>query len=275
MTAVSSRRMSFGESSKAAMATLIDKNDMKAAFNLCFLKHKVLDSEMLIQKIEDIKLKSLGQIRVYPNAETKARALKIKRQEEETVNVAQGSSRRQGLKRKAGEVEEQEAMNLAQAAKPQQGLFYGNYTPPKIPPVPSLQQFIQVCSEPFEKQLTRTDVKDDQSRLAMSKDNVEKHLIPLLNEDEDLVHGIVVKAYDLAGKEYKMTFKIWAHKVHVLTTGWKEFCKDHELVPIQDFVTLWMFRNLATDNLCFVIEVRKLNVSETIKRKRTRGKIDH
>ncbi|XP_024183460.1 putative B3 domain-containing protein At4g03170 [Rosa chinensis] len=266
-----SSSMSLGKSSRAPMTSLTDEKDIKAAFSLCFMKHVVLDSEKEIQKLEDTKRKSVGHIRVYPNPETKPRALQIEKQEEDNVNVAQGLSRtqqlQQGPKRKAVHTEEQEAMN---EAKPQQGLFYGDYTPPNLPPVPSLHKLIEICSEPFEKQLTCSDVRDDQSRLAMSKEDVQKHLMPLLNESEDLNEGIDVTTYDLAGKEYPMKFKTWVSKIHVLTGGWKAFCRDHQLVQTQHFVTVWMFRNIATGNLCFVIEVRRLPVFETIKRRRIR-----
>nr|XP_011466877.1 PREDICTED: putative B3 domain-containing protein At4g03170 [Fragaria vesca subsp. vesca] len=243
------------------MISLTDEQDIKAAFNLCFMKHKIIDSEEEIQKLEDTKLKSLGQTSKYPNAEAKPSAQEIRKKEEFTVNL------QLGLKRKAVQVE---AMYVAQAAKPHEGLFYGNYTPPNLPPVPSLHQFIGICSEPFEKQLTPSDVRDGQSRLAMSKEYVQKRLMPLLNENEDLNEGIDVMTYDLAGKEYPMKFRTWVSKIHVLTAGWKAFRKDHKLVENQHWVTVWMFRNIATGKLCFVIEVRKLPVFDAIKRRRTR-----
>jgi hypothetical protein len=243
------------------------------------MKHLTLDSEKEIQILEETKRKSLGRIRVFANVETNPRALQIEKQEEAIVNVAQGfpmkQQLQQGLKREEMDIEEQEVMKVAQglpAANPQQGLFYGNYAPPNLPPVPSLQQFIEICSEPFEKQLTSSDVKDGQSRLAMGKEDVQKRLMPLLNENEDLNDGIEVTTYDLAGKEYQMKFKTWVSKIHVLTGGWKAFCHDHDLVEYQHFVTVWMFRNIATGNLCFVIDVRRLPVFETIKRRRIRQK---
>ncbi|KAK9926814.1 hypothetical protein M0R45_024025 [Rubus argutus] len=189
------------------------------------------------QIFEDTNRKYLGRIR----AEAIRKALQIEEKEDESiVSVAQGLPRNQ-------QQQEGEAIYVAQglpAANPQvaHGLFYGNYSPPNLPPVPSLRQLIEICSEPFEKQLTNSDVKDDQSRLAMSKEDVEKRLIPLLNENEDLSLGI--------------------------PAGWKTFRHDHNLVENQDFVTVWMFRNAATGNLCFVIQTRRLQVFETIKRRR-------
>ncbi|PRQ17221.1 putative transcription factor B3-Domain family [Rosa chinensis] len=259
------------------MARLTNEEDddmMKAVFNLCHMKHVLVDSTKDIQILEDTNRKCLSQI----STKDKRKTLLIKEQGDECiVNVAQGLHRNQRLqqdpKRKALQVTGQEAIYAGQGLTNSnvcQGLFYGNYAPPNLPPVPRLRQFIEICSQPFEKQLTFSDVKDDQSRLAMSKEDVQKRLMPLLNENEDLRRGIQVTTYDLDGKEYPMVFKIWVEKIHVLTEGWKAFCHDHKLVEKQDFVTVWMFRNAATGSLCFVIDLRRLPVLETIKRRRTR-----
>lgn len=219
------------------------------------MKHAVVDSEKGTHILEDTNHKSLGQLGLSSlNAGTKRKALEIEEQEEAII-VAQG-------------------LPEANPQVQQQGLFYGNYAPPNLPPVPSLRKLIEICSKPFEKQLTNNDVKDNQSRLAMSKEHVKKHLIPLLNENEDLSRGIQVTTYDLAGKEYPMVFKIWVSKIHVLTSEWKTFCHAHGLVKKQDFVTVWMFRNIATGKLCFVIKSRRLQVFETIKRKKEQDRIE-
>lgn len=238
------------------MARLANEEDdemMKAVFNLCHMKHALVDSTK-----DKLFIKEQGDAF--------------------TVNVARGLPRNQRLqhdvKRKALQISEQEAIYVGQGSANSnipQGLFYGNYVPPSLPPVPSLRQFIGICSEPFEKQLTHTDVKNDQARLAMSKEHVQKRLIPLLNENEDLRRGIQVTTYDSEGKSYPMVFKIWVGKLPVLTGGWTAFCQDHNLVEMQDFVTVWMFRNVATGCLCFVIDSRRLPVLETIKRRRTRS----
>ncbi|KAL6227993.1 hypothetical protein ACLB2K_001947 [Fragaria x ananassa] len=199
------------------MISLTDEQDIKAAFNLCFMKHKIIDSEEEIQKLEDTKLKSLGQTSKYPNAEAKPSAQEIRKKEEYTVNL------QLGLKRKAVQVE---AMYVAQAAKPHE-------------------------VEASYEQRVRAKA-------------------PNANENEDLNEGIDVMTYDLAGKEYPMKFRTWVSKIHVLTAGWKAFRKDHKLVENQHWVTVWMFRNIATGKLCFVIEVRKLPVFDAIKRRRTR-----
>ncbi|KAJ6966385.1 hypothetical protein NC652_004064 [Populus alba x Populus x berolinensis] len=66
-----------------------------------------------------------------------------------------------------------------------------------------------------------------------------------------------------------MVFKIWVSKIHVLIGGWKAFFHEHRLRKDQDFVTLWMFRRLDTEKLCFVINWRRLpGVTTPIKRKR-------
>ena len=201
-----------------------DGQAMMAVFNLCYMKHAV-DHKKDTKILEDHNLKSDFQIGLSPDAKIKRqKALKIEEHKEATIGVQQ------------------------------RGLYRQNYAPSNLPPIPRLHSLIQICSKPYEKQLTRSDVKDDQARLAMSKEHVINHLIPLLNENEDLYQGIQVITYDLAGKEYPMVFKIWASKIHVLTGGWKTFCHEHDLVEIQDFVRVWIFRNVATGNLCFVID---------------------
>ncbi|OMP14285.1 hypothetical protein COLO4_00094 [Corchorus olitorius] len=76
----------------------------------------------------------------------------------------------------------------------------------------------------------------------------------MLKEEENLVKGIPVTVYDHPqGKGYEMMFKFWSGKMYVLTTPrWNQFKIDHALIPSQQ-VTVWLFRNLKTDNLCFAI----------------------
>ncbi|TQE14206.1 hypothetical protein C1H46_000125 [Malus baccata] len=150
-----------------------------------------------------------------------------------------------------------------------QGLFYGNYAPPDLPPVPSLRPLIQVHSKPFQKQLTSSDVRDDQSRLSMSKEDVENHIFPLLKDGEDPNQGVHVTIYDMDGKEYPMVFKTWMSKINVLTGGWNSFRQDRGLVEKIDFVTVWVFRNVVNGSLCFAINSRRFPaVSEAIKRRK-------
>lgn len=155
------------------------------------------------------------------------------------------------------------------ANKPESSLSVEVYNPPEIPPVQSLGNLIGTCSKPFEKQLTDSDVRDDQSRLSMNKQDVENFLLPLLDGGENLHVGIPVTVYDLEGEAYPMVFKQWASKIYILTAGWKRFSHDHHLSKHQDFVTVWMFRHNVTGNLCFVISSRRLPVFEPIKRRRT------
>ncbi|OAY55730.1 putative B3 domain-containing protein At4g03170 [Manihot esculenta] len=153
--------------------------------------------------------------------------------------------------------------------KPAAATLFDTYEPPEIPPVVGLDGLIGKCSKPFEKQLTSSDVRPDQSRLTMNKADVVRCLLPLLNrEEENPCQGIKVKTYDMQGNEYDMAFKLWASKVYVLTTGWKNFFMKHGLIENEDFVTIWMFRNFRTDKLCFVISSRRLPIYEPIKRRR-------
>ncbi|KAJ6776259.1 B3 DOMAIN PLANT PROTEIN-RELATED [Salix koriyanagi] len=72
----------------------------------------------------------------------------------------------------------------------------GNYEPHEVPSIPGLNGIIGKCSKPFEKQLTESDLRDDQSRLSINKADAQKYLYPLLNEDENLAEGISVTTYD-------------------------------------------------------------------------------
>ncbi|KAG4194641.1 hypothetical protein ERO13_A06G065650v2 [Gossypium hirsutum] len=137
-----------------------------------------------------------------------------------------------------------------------------------IPRVPSLNGLIGRCSQPFEKQLTETDVNSKQCRLSINKVDVENAVMPLLKEEENVEKGIRVKVYDANGKEFPMTFKLWAHKLHVLKEGWIEFCTDHALLAHQDFLKLWVIRNLHTQDLCFFITSRRLQEFQLIKKRR-------
>ncbi|XWS17311.1 hypothetical protein CRYUN_Cryun33cG0056300 [Craigia yunnanensis] len=158
------------------------------------------------------------------------------------------------------------AQNLS--GTPKLCLPLSSYFPPDIPPVACLSGLIGRCSKPFEKQLTESDVEARQCRLSLNKCDVQNAVMPLLNEEENCSKGINVKVYDADGKEYRMTFKIWSSKIHVLKEGWRKFCHDHSLLAHQDFVTLWVFRNLQTGYLSFVITSRRLEVFEAIKRRR-------
>lgn len=116
-----------------------------------------------------------------------------------------------------------------------------------------------------------SDMREDQARLIISKRFAEIYLLPLLNKYEDVGKGISVTVYDMNGKIFQMTFKLWTNKVYVLKQGWNNFCLEHELCHDDDFetsVTLWMFRHVQTRKLCFVISPEKSSVIESSKRNR-------
>ncbi|GAB4839043.1 hypothetical protein Ancab_028572 [Ancistrocladus abbreviatus] len=126
------------------------------------------------------------------------------------------------------------------------------------PPIQALEGMIRECSIRYEKQLTKSDVDRGQGRLAIKNEYVDASLRPMLREDEILEgrQGIPVFAYDGEGEEYQMTFKGWG-KMVVLTSGWNQFVKRHELREEEDFVTVWMFRRSVDDRLCFAITTRR------------------
>ena len=125
----------------------------------------------------------------------------------------------------------------------------------------------------FEKQLTASDLKDSQSRLKISKSDAGNYLHPLLNEGENLAHGIEVNTYGPDGKQLGMMYKICAGKTHVLFGKWKAFYNEYDLESHQDFVTIWTFRRRDTRTLCFVIKWRRLPCLNQPTRK-DRGIID-
>ncbi|XP_031131955.1 putative B3 domain-containing protein At4g03170 [Ipomoea triloba] len=127
---------------------------------------------------------------------------------------------------------------------------------PRFPPIPLLNGKIDLsaCSMPFEKQLTATDVKEDQNRLSLSKDEVKRSFLPLLNDHERVCQGVPVTTYNPEGKEYGMMFKSWStQRVYVLNGGWKRFFRENGLVEGRHWVTVWMFRHSQTRKLCFAL----------------------
>ncbi|GAB4851943.1 hypothetical protein Ancab_039440 [Ancistrocladus abbreviatus] len=126
------------------------------------------------------------------------------------------------------------------------------------PPIQVLEGMIRECSMHYEKQLTKSDIDRGQGRLALKNEYVDASLRPMLREGEILEgrHGIQVFVYDGEGEEYQMKFKGWG-KMVVLTSGWNQFVKRHELREEEDFVTIWMFRRSVDDRLCFAITTRR------------------
>lgn len=125
--------------------------------------------------------------------------------------------------------------------------------------LPPMQGLIgNYCSKPFQKQLTKSDLKKDQQRLLLNKSHVKQFLYPLLSSGEvkDVENReIEVHVYDAEGKVYEMKFKLWAEKAYVLKTNeWLRFCSEHGLVETKDWITIWMFKHATdTHQLCFAI----------------------
>ncbi|WOH11534.1 hypothetical protein DCAR_0831021 [Daucus carota subsp. sativus] len=126
---------------------------------------------------------------------------------------------------------------------------------PLLPPVPCVTRLMEKCSPPISKQLETSDVKNNQSRLALKKEHVVQKFIPMLEKGKENVRdGIEVVAYDSNGKTYEnMKFILWGEKMYVFTRRWKELCEDYKLISGRDSVTVWLFRNKDTGRLCAVI----------------------
>lgn len=176
------------------------------------------------------------------------------------------------LHMKHAKLDEKTSMTLHELQRKTHALLpIQTLNPRDFPPVTSLRGYIAMCSTPYWKKLTQTDMREDQARLIISKRFAEIYLLPLLNKYEDVGKGISVTVYDMNGKIFQMTFKLWTNKVYVLKQGWNNFCLEHELCHDDDFetsVTLWMFRHVQTRKLCFVISPEKSSVIESSKRNR-------
>lgn len=76
---------------------------------------------------------------------------------------------------------------------------------PKFPPIESLKiEQIGICSKPFQKQLTKSDLKENQNRLYFSIGILR--LISCLKPCEDVNIGIPVIVCDSKGRKHSMTF---------------------------------------------------------------------
>ncbi|GMY36137.1 putative B3 domain-containing protein At4g03170 [Fagus crenata] len=158
------------------------------------------------------------------------------------------------LHMKQAKLDEKTSMTLHELQRKTHALLpIQTLNPRDFPPVTSLRGFIAMCSTPYWKKLTQTDMREDQARLIISKRFAEIYLLPLLNKYEDVGKGISVTVYDMNGKIFQMTFKLWTNKVY----------DDFETS-----VTLWMFRHVQTRKLCFVISPEKSSVIESSKRSR-------
>nr|XP_033517148.1 uncharacterized protein LOC117281419 [Nicotiana tomentosiformis] len=85
---------------------------------------------------------------------------------------------------------------------------------PSLPPVQNLRGIIgTICSDPFQKQLTKSDVDEHQGRLLLNNEDARSKLLPLLNgkNGENLANGVKVTTFDQLCNSYKMTFKTWGN----------------------------------------------------------------
>lgn len=125
------------------------------------------------------------------------------------------------------------------------------------------------CSKPIRKQLTESDVKEDQNRLMLGKLQVEKMMLPLLKESEIPrgTNGLEVMVYGPDGKVHEMMFKLWNKKTPVLTCGWNKFVATYGLKMHCDFLTISMFRHIETRKICFAIDSTRLPVKRQLSRR--------
>ncbi|KAI8553814.1 hypothetical protein RHMOL_Rhmol05G0045400 [Rhododendron molle] len=144
---------------------------------------------------------------------------------------------------------------------PEHGMPIDGLALPKFPRVRNIRDQIGKFGVPFEKQLTVSDVKEDQSRLTITKDLVAEFIDPMMDDDEKVLSrkldGILVLVYDSEGNQYEMKFKMWGGKSRVLTSGWKAFCNANKFVAHEDWITIWACRHKKTQQLCFVILARR------------------
>ncbi|KAF3557112.1 hypothetical protein F2Q69_00010826 [Brassica cretica] len=131
--------------------------------------------------------------------------------------------------------------------------------PDPVENIPSrVAKLVDQFSQPIKKQLTVSDVKEDQRRLMLGKDEVKKKMHPLLtgSEIKRLTEGLDVTVYGPGKVSRTMRFKMWS-STPVLTSGWKGFVDACDLKEHCDFIHIWMFRRRETRELCFVIDKTK------------------
>ncbi|XP_058216614.1 uncharacterized protein LOC131327466 [Rhododendron vialii] len=144
---------------------------------------------------------------------------------------------------------------------PEHGMPIDGLVHPEFPQVKNIRDQIGKFGAPFEKQLTVSDVKEDQSRLTITKDLVAEFIDPMMdNKEKELsrkVDGIPVLVYDSEGNQYETKFKMWSGKSQVLTSGWKALCIANKFMAHEDWITIWACRHKKTQKLCFVILARR------------------
>ncbi|CAA7028927.1 unnamed protein product [Microthlaspi erraticum] len=165
--------------------------------------------------------------------------------------------RKQPRKRKrVAEEDDSEALTTKKSDNSEETLMLMHeWNQAELDPLEIFPGVAEQFSEPIKKQLTKSDVEDNQSRLMLGMLKVQQRMLPLLEASEDPYEedGIDVKVYGPNGVVQKMKFKIWNNKTPVLTTGWKEFVAKCGLKMHCDFIAVWMFRHMRTRKICFAI----------------------
>ncbi|GMQ06437.1 hypothetical protein CsSME_00051029 [Camellia sinensis var. sinensis] len=124
--------------------------------------------------------------------------------------------------------------------QPQCGQTIDGLEPPDFPPIKKLHGLIKTCGKPFEKQLTESDVKANQSRLIVPKQMFDTFIEPVMNKSENIINGVPVTTYDSKGNAYPMMLKIWSSKTRVLTAGWKNFYLENKFIAHKNWITIWV-----------------------------------
>ncbi|XVF06003.1 hypothetical protein REPUB_Repub06bG0010400 [Reevesia pubescens] len=211
----------------------LTKEDYSAALCLASLKHVKLDQESAVT-LDKLRTKALRQIKGKDKLEEGGE------EEEDPLSIQDEPS--SGI--------DERPLKFS--------TILNNFRAPDFPPVPALASIIGEYSRPCEKRLTDTDLRDSQIRVSLTKSVVQKSMLPMLKDKENVMVGIPVTTYDSQGNNYSMVFKVWTHRMYVLTTaGWKKFYKKHRLEKHIDMVKVWMFRHRVTKKLCFLITTRR------------------
>ncbi|CAH2058658.1 unnamed protein product [Thlaspi arvense] len=184
---------------------------------------------------------------------------------------------------KADEIQPREAIIAGQAVKRQRErrkqdnseetlriMVEWNEIKPEKPPFVRDLNAVGVCSEPVRKQLTKSDVLNDQCRLMLGKKEVKKMMLHVLGHSGRVgTNGIEVLVHGPDGEVHTMVFKMWADTPVLAGVGWKKFVGGYGLEMNSDFLTIWMFKHSETQQICFAIDVTRFPVqyplSSTIK----------
>ncbi|VVB02841.1 unnamed protein product [Arabis nemorensis] len=120
---------------------------------------------------------------------------------------------------------------------------------------------VGVCSELMRKQLMGSDVKGNQCRLMLVKNEAKKMMLRVFEKTERGIgtDGLKVSVYGQDGEVYEMMLKMWnKNTVPVLTSSvWNKFVGDYGLMKHSDFLTIWMFRHIESRKICFAIDSKR------------------